>query len=199
MIFEHFDEPEPESVFGPPIPSRHDSPDPVLREFWAAADLDLTALTRLDPKIHLAGEWRHDFLPRFENWNTQIYEERIHDDSRSVAMQIVRVDLASEAIDVVLTLQTSPVDFPWIEVAEPRILWGLPYAPERTRTPEGEARISTRTPSRTNDVIDAILRLRTRRRSKFFTCRLCGRRQPPEDRCLDSVGHCCCYRTGIIH
>ena len=51
VIFEYFDEPEPEPVFGPPIPSRPDSPDPVLREFWAAADLDLAALVSIPRSI----------------------------------------------------------------------------------------------------------------------------------------------------
>lgn len=191
-------DPEPRPSLGPPVPRRPDSVDPVLLEFWSAADLDPSALTTLDRHIRLAGEWQHDHVPRSTDWNLDPWD-RIHDDSDSIAIQVSRFDLASDSRDVVLTLNTSPVDWPWVEVAVPDSIGGLPGPNIAVRPSFDLARISTRTPTRTTDILEAILRARRTRRGRFFTCRLCGARRPPEGRCVEGAGHCCCDRLRVIH
>ena len=181
------------------VPDHRAVDDPVLRSFWRDADLDPVTLVRLDSRIRLAGSWHEDRIPRLVDWRTDHWRDAVHDDSHSITNQVVRWDRASHSAEVVLTLNTSPVDWPWIEVAQVGVSWGG-YLPGRPiREMEHEARISTRSPSRSDDVVDAILRLRARRRSRYFTCSRCGARRPFEDRCGDGAGHCCCSSMGIIH
>lgn len=189
---------ESRPFLGPPVPRRRDSTDTVLLEFWDHADLDPSVLAELDRHIRLAGEWQHDHVPRFTDWDLDI-RNRIHDDSTSIAAQVSRVDLATDTREVTLTLNTSPVDLPWVEVAATERLGGPPGSMLTVRPARDVARISTRSASSSIDVVDAVLRARRLRRSRFFTCRLCGERRPAEDRCGDGIGHCCCDRVGIIH